>query len=1033
MENKPGKKNTSSKLSQTQLQKAMTDEGKLFEEYYVWLENHMPTAFFEEFDHSKLMTIAHNLMGFHQQGKFIQIHFDNCSIVLCEESPDADIKILKHYTYFGIQNYQTFISDEPPPLLHVLHKLRIAIIHFSNIDEGDSKVSALSDELQDETFKTVVEQHPNLSREDFDSLLKKINARFLRVLTKERLTLILNMYLRSLTRDHLQYEVRYNEDWKESKKDISSLQIVFAWRNTQKNNFLYRLAKLIHRHKLVMKRVNAAYLNPYSSKNTLLMSLAIHGQGNKSAWEVTDVKDFLQELATLKYFEDRDYIEQVFVSTGLLRGNIGNLLRTITDITHQLLLHADVNLYSHDKVEEGLCRHPEITVKICEMFEKKFHPELNNTKEYGQLKNTLLELVEKLDTGNLIIDQRRKNILKQAIYIIDCTDKTNFYRNNKSAIALRLGPRIMATLPYDRSEKFPEDPFAIFFLKGKSFIAFHIRFKDLARGGIRSVFPRTKELAMWEKNNIFSECYNLAYTQQKKNKDIPEGGSKAVVFIEPLDDLKVESQIYQKELLLAKMDEDEVAVKLDEYNQAMRNVFLYQSQRSFVYTTISLVNCDDDGTLKARDVIDYYKKPEYLYFGPDENMHDVMIEWIAEHSVITDYKAGKALISSKPSTGINHKMYGVTSLGVNVCMHKMLERLGINPETDEFTVKISGGPDGDVAGNQILNLHRFYPKTAKLVGITDVSGTMYDPVGLDLEEMVKLFHNGKSIHEYPDEKLSEGSFHLHMWTKRDESAYQQQTACNRMVDGKIQVEWMLGSDAHHTYSHNLHQIPADVFVPAGGRPRTLNASNWKDYLDITGEPSSRAIVEGANLYLTGEARANLEAKGVFIIKDSSANKGGVICSSLEVLCGLLMRDEEFLEHKDVLMEEILQFIRDKAGKEADLLINTQMELKKPMTDISDLISRRMNTYMYQILDYLTEVDIARDMKNPLNQCLLNYSPKFLSENYKDRFLDKIPKIHLKAMIACHISSKIVYTKGLSWSPSIVDILPLIINGINDVP
>jgi Glutamate dehydrogenase/leucine dehydrogenase len=61
----------------------------------------------------------------------------------------------------------------------------------------------------------------------------------------------------------------------------------------------------------------------------------------------------------------------------------------------------------------------------------------------------------------------------------------------------------------------------------------------------------------------------------------------------------------------------------------------------------------------------------------------------------------------------------------------------------QFTVKISGGPDGDVAGNQIYNLARFYPKTAKLVAITDVSGTMYDPEGLDLDELTKLIPNRK--------------------------------------------------------------------------------------------------------------------------------------------------------------------------------------------------------------------------------------------------------------------------------------------------
>lgn len=150
------------------------------------------------------------------------------------------------------------------------------------------------------------------------------------------------------------------------------------------------------------------------------------------------------------------------------------------------------------------------------------------------------------------------------------------------------------------------------------------------------------------------------------------------------------------------------------------------------------MNCKEDGTLKAKDVIDYLAKPEYLYLGPDENMHNVMIEWIADYSKRVGYKPGVAFISSKPTYGINHKQYGVTSLGVNAYMEEVLLYMGIDPAKDPFTVKISGGPDGDVAGNEILNLYKKYPMTAKLLAITDGSGTVLDPKGLDLSILADL-------------------------------------------------------------------------------------------------------------------------------------------------------------------------------------------------------------------------------------------------------------------------------------------------------
>jgi glutamate dehydrogenase (NAD) (EC 1.4.1.2) len=71
----------------------------------------------------------------------------------------------------------------------------------------------------------------------------------------------------------------------------------------------------------------------------------------------------------------------------------------------------------------------------------------------------------------------------------------------------------------------------------------------------------------------------------------------------------------------------------------------------------------------------------------------------------------------------------------------------------------------------------------------------------------------------------------------------------------------------------------------GGLPQ-ININNWRTWLDEDGKPRFKVIVEGANLFLTQEARLRLEEKGVIIYKDASANKGGVTSSSLEVLASL---------------------------------------------------------------------------------------------------------------------------------------------------
>jgi len=53
----------------------------------------------------------------------------------------------------------------------------------------------------------------------------------------------------------------------------------------------------------------------------------------------------------------------------------------------------------------------------------------------------------------------------------------------------------------------------------------------VARGGIRLVRSRFPQSYANNVSNLFDECYNLASTQQRKNKDLPEGGSKGVILL----------------------------------------------------------------------------------------------------------------------------------------------------------------------------------------------------------------------------------------------------------------------------------------------------------------------------------------------------------------------------------------------------------------------------------------------------------------------------------------------------------------------
>ncbi len=1011
------------------LAEAVKKESQKFLDYYTWLKSAMPNSFFEEVKKESRLLITHSLMGFDLQNYFSQINFKNGAIVICLDSPDADLRILGQFEYYGIKNYQTYISRKAVPFSKTKARLRIATIDF--VEAHGSVKEQLAQKDYSSLFQLLCKKE-SFCPELFQAIVEKMGSPFLQSLTLDRQVEAIHMFQRAQTRDTCQYEMGLEKNWKKKKPaTMHSMHIVLAWRNVPKHHFLFRLAKVIHRHGLSMQRLNATYIDEEGSQTILVMAILLHGSNGEAVWDVADSNDFLRELATIKYFDTIDLIDKKLVAPKIVSGNMANLLRSMINFIHQALVNVDSHLYTIETIEADLCRHPELTWQLCQAFEHKFHPHLVNLSRYEEVKQKFLSDLAQLDTGQESHDLRRKNVLAQGMNFIHHVLKTNFYRMNYTALSFRLDPHYLDAIPFNRLEKFPQLPYAIFYVRGMHFFAFHIRFKDLARGGLRTVYPDQIEQMVAESNHVFAECYHLAWTQQKKNKDIPEGGAKGVIFLKPFDLIESESHILKKELQCAGFSEAKVAAHLQKFIKELKLEFLYQSQRAFVENLLIIVNCDATGKIRARYILDYLQRPEYIYLGPDENMHDCMIEWIAATSKKYHYKPGKAFISSKPSAGINHKEYGVTSLGVNVYVDQVLRYLKIDPLKDSFTVKMSGGPDGDVAGNQILNFYRYYPQTAKIVALTDGSGTIYDPNGLNLKRLKELFESAKAIAYYPPEELTDEGFLLLKHKRRYPFAHIQETLCYKKVLGKVVEEWLSGSDANHLLRYNVHQTKADLFVPAGGRPKTLNEANITDYLDEMGIATSKAIVEGANLYLTPAARRYLEERGVLIIKDSSANKGGVICSSFEVLCGLTLNEEIFLQKKPLLVKEILERVRLCSANEAELLLNTHRQTGRYLTDLSDEISLRINQYTYQILDYLENLSLSAVKDGALIESFLNYCLPFLKEAFKKELLNEIPDHHKKAMIACYLGAYMVYSKGLDWSPSIIDILPLTLQEITD--
>ena len=458
--------------------------------------------------------------------------------------------------------------------------------------------------------------------------------------------------------------------------------------------------------------------------------------------------------------------------------------------------------------------------------------------------------------------------------------------------------------------------------------------------------------------------------------------------------------------------------ELKGYHQQRVRQYLFEAQRVFIGNLLDLLMPE---TMDSR-IRDYYGKEELLYLGPDENMSKDIILWMTNQSKQRGYPPGRAFMSGKSDTGINHKYYGVTSTGVNVYLEEVLKHEGLNPTKEKFTVKFSGGPDGDVAGNEMKIIINKYGLNVSIVAITDGSGAIHDPAGLDNAIILEFVNQGRMVEHYPVEKLSPGGYLLIMGEKKTTGTSIVQTALYTRRKTGVEKIWLSGNEANRIYGHQLFEIYADAFIPAGGRPRMINQDNYQDYIMADGKPSSRFIVEGANLYLTDEARIELERKGVVVIRDSSANKCGVICSSYEVLTDLLLDEPEFKAEKEEYVRQVIHILEDSARREANLLISEHERSGEFYTILSEKISNRVNNLTDEISAALSEIESKEEIVCRFERVLRHHLPPMLYEKYSERISQRLSLVHLKAIVAARLAADLVYTCGIDCQPSISDVL-----------
>ena len=199
-------------------------------------------------------------------------------------------------------------------------------------------------------------------------------------------------------------------------------------------------------------------------------------------------------------------------------------------------------------------------------------------------------------------------------------------------------------------------------------------------------------------------------------------------------------------------------------------------------------------------------------------------------------------------------------------------------------------------------------------------------------------------------------------------------------------------------------------------PEAVNISNVAALVDSEGKPHFTYVVEGANLFFTQQARLYLEQRKVVLFKDSSANKGGVTSSSLEVLAGLALATDEYLDlmiFKDGkpsefyknYVKDIQEKISENAAAESHCLWKEHARLSgsKPRTVISDELSSTLNNLQAE-LESSDLFDDAPSRKGVMRKAI----PKTLVDKVGlDELLKRLPEPYQRALFSSWVASRFV--------------------------
>lgn len=528
---------------------------------------------------------------------------------------------------------------------------------------------------------------------------------------------------------------------------------------------------------------------------------------------------------------------------------------------------------------EALAGAPHVATQLCRIFDWKFNPEHAISLEERGRRASLEEsvLVEAL---RQVPDITQDRVLRALLALMRSTVRTNFFTDTDT-MAIKLRSQEIEFMPHPR-------PLFEIFVFSPRVEGTHLRSARVARGGIR-----------WSErlDDYRSEVLGLMKTQKVKNVIIVPSGAKGGFIVKNLP-----------------RQGDAVGKAVE------------QGYREYITALLTLADTKQDETVVHPAGLIIHDEPD-PYFVVAADKGTATFSDIANSIAQKDFNfwLGDAFASGG-SAGYDHKKYGITAKGGWECVLRHFRDLGINYETEPFTMVGLGDMSGDVFGNALM----LNPNMA-LVGAFNHKHIFIDPtpsVAKALEERIRLFNTPRTQwSDYNPSLISKGGGVFNRFDKEITLNPEIRAALSipddvpNVVDGERLVSLVLKAQVDLMWNGGI-----GTYVKARSESHADVNDGTNDGVRINAdELRARVVGEGGNLGFTQKARIEFALRGGRINTDAIDNSGGVDLSDHEVnlkllLSPLVSKGRITLERRNDLLKEIapdvvesvLQHNRDQA-------------------------------------------------------------------------------------------------------------------------